>query len=200
MKIRRADDHAEMPWRNGQGTTWEALREPSRQEPDGGIDLRLSFARVTRPGAFSSFPGIDRVLVLIAGHGLELRVRPPGAEREEDCRVHRLRPFDSLAFPGEAQIDSVPQGATADFNVMSRRSVMSAQVEVVPEPRGLALDSGDGRLLVAVLARCASARWPGGGARLDERDVLDVGPGDPAVVIDGEGSVVAVVRARRLGS
>ena len=78
-------------------------------------DWRLSIAEIERDAAFSSFPGIDRELVLLRGNGLRLAF--------DDGRVIDLMPpHDRLRFAGEDQVTGeLIDGVTHDFNLMWRR-------------------------------------------------------------------------------
>jgi environmental stress-induced protein Ves len=111
------------PWKNGGGTTREIAAFPS----GAGFDTfgwRLSIAEVERDGPFSSFPGVDRTIVLLRGAGMRLRDLGRGDE-------HALTdPGAPHAFAGEASIEAkLVDGATSDFNVMTRRGRWSATVE-----------------------------------------------------------------------
>jgi environmental stress-induced protein Ves len=125
-------DYRRMPWKNGGGHTWEIAADPP------GSDLasfawRVSVAAVERDGPFSPFPGVERTLVLLAGHGM--RLSGTGAP------VELQAPFEPVTFAGEAAIDcALVDGPTRDFNLMVRRSCASAQLLVVrdrgePMPR-----------------------------------------------------------------
>lgn len=111
------------PWKNGGGTTREIAADP----PGAGFDSfgwRLSVAEVERDGPFSAFPGIDRTIVLLRGAGMRLRDLGRGDE-------HALTTAGvPHAFAGEASIEAkLVDGATSDFNVMTRRGRWSATVE-----------------------------------------------------------------------
>ena len=111
------------PWKNGGGTTREIAAFP----PGAGFDTfgwRLSVAEVERDGPFSAFPGIDRTIALLRGAGMRLRDLVRGDE-------HALTAAGvPHAFAGEASIDArLVDGATSDFNVMTRRGQWSAKVE-----------------------------------------------------------------------
>lgn len=100
-----------MPWKNGGGRTYEWFRRPR----DGvEFDVRLSIAEVAADGPFSTFPGVDRVIVLLQGAGF--RLEGPG--------FHDARAVigDPLPFPGELALQcSLLAGPVFDFNVMCRR-------------------------------------------------------------------------------
>lgn len=106
-------DYTRMPWKNGGGSTLELLQDPA---PDGGFNWRLSIADVATPGPFSSFPGIDRQIMLVAGNGMVLSFAgeaPP---------VVISKPLRPHAFQGEWATDCrLIEGAIQDFNVMVRR-------------------------------------------------------------------------------
>lgn len=105
-------------WRNGLGWTREILRVPDSD----AWQVRLSIAEIEQDAAFSSFPGIDRELVLLRGEGLRLRFA--------DGRVHTLLPpHDRLRFAGEAEIHGeLVDGLTHDFNLMWRRDQVHAEL------------------------------------------------------------------------
>jgi len=103
-----------VPWKNGGGSTTEIAIAP----PDAGFDdfeWRVSLATIAADGPFSQFPGVDRTLVLVEGHGVTLDF--DGGERVLVCEDEPL-----AAFPGETRVDAkLNRGATTDFNVMTRR-------------------------------------------------------------------------------
>lgn len=123
MTIIRADSLIPRPWKNGGGVTREIAAEP----PDASLDAfawRLSLADVASDGAFSTFAGVDRVLVLLDGAGMRLT--------EADGRVHALdAPLAIARFAGETPIHAtLNDGPTRDFNVMVRRDRAHAAVSV----------------------------------------------------------------------
>ncbi|MGH8076740.1 MAG: HutD/Ves family protein, partial [Lysobacter sp.] len=71
---------------------------------------------------FSSFPGVDRELVLLSGNGLRLRF--------DDGELHELQPpHDKLRFAGErGVVGELVDGPTHDFNLMWRRERASAEL------------------------------------------------------------------------
>lgn len=111
------------PWKNGGGVTREIAAHPAGAGLDRFI-WRLSLADVARPGPFSRFAGIDRVLVLLSGKGMVLD--------QGDGTAHTLaQPLDRLAFVGETPIDArLIDGATRDFNLMVRRDAAQGQLDV----------------------------------------------------------------------
>ena len=147
-----------VPWKNGGGSTTEIAIEP----PDAGFDnfdWRISLATISRDGPFSLFPGVDRTLALVDGHGMTLDI--DGAERLLVCDDEPV-----VSFPGEARVEAkLNRGATTDFNVMTRRArcrhkfgrrTLTGNSEFVPggdvtvlflaEGDGLAVASDDERI------------------------------------------------------
>jgi uncharacterized protein len=116
-------DYRRMPWKNGGGHTTEIAAEP----PGAGTASfvwRVSVADIAKDGPFSAFPGIDRTLVLLSGHGMRL------ATAVDTMELHA--PYEPVAFAGEALIDcTLTQGPTRDFNLMVRRDAASGTVVVV---------------------------------------------------------------------
>jgi len=103
-----------VPWKNGGGTTRTLASHP----PASGLDAfqwRISLAEITASGAFSSFPGIDRTILLWRGEGMVLH-SPAWLDQAltEPCK-----PF---AFRGEEEVIAALLGGTAtDLNLMARR-------------------------------------------------------------------------------
>lgn len=172
--LRRAD-HTVMPWANGGGSTEEVARADG---PDG-FDWRLSFATVAASGPFSPLPGVDRVITLVEGTSLALRVE--GVE-------HVLAPFAPYRFRGEDDVVGTPEGPSVDFNVMTRRGRWAATVASTGPTERLTLDGApeDGHRFVAVLD--GSPRL--GAELLVRYDVLRTGS-DPLTLI-GAGRIAVV--------
>lgn len=147
----RPADHKVVPWKNGGGTTREvAVGEP---RPGGGFTWRLSLANVAAAGPFSSFPGVDRTILLVSGDGMELRF----AETPE--RVVRVdRPFEPVRFAGEtATTCALLGGPVVDLNVMTERALATHTLEVVREPGRRAVSVGT----LGVVHALSGAAWLG---------------------------------------
>lgn len=101
-----------VPWKNGGGSTIEIAIGP----PDAGFDdfdWRVSLATISEDGAFSQFPGVDRTLALVDGHGLTLQIDG------EPTLISDAEPV--IAFDGASEVSArLNRGPTLDFNVMSR--------------------------------------------------------------------------------
>src|SRR5262245_28609327 len=103
-----------MPWKNGLGTTREIAINPAGSTmTDAAFRWRFSIADVPQSGPFSSFPGIDRHIMVINGTGMVLRVGSGAPER--------LGPFAPFAFSGDAETScELIDGPIQDFNLMVR--------------------------------------------------------------------------------
>ncbi|OEZ85683.1 protein Ves [Janthinobacterium sp. HH106] len=137
------------PWKNGGGSTTEIAISP----PDAGFDdfdWRISLATITASGPFSSFPGIDRSLMLVDGDSVQLTL-----DGTRKVVLSAAQPM--LWFPGEAAVEAQVKGPTTDFNVMTRRDRCRHQLEKITAPGKLARRSAATLLFVAgeghVLAR-----------------------------------------------
>ncbi|MFO1306749.1 MAG: HutD family protein [Burkholderiales bacterium] len=127
MRLVAPSDTRAMPWKSGGGTTWEvAIHPPGADWSSFG--WRVSIAEVASDGPFSTFSGIDRTLVVLAGRGMRLT----GAG---DAPVD-LAPYDAIAFAGEAHVEgTLLDGPTRDLNVMVRRGSWRSDVRVVRDAR-----------------------------------------------------------------
>ncbi|MDR6982422.1 environmental stress-induced protein Ves [Rheinheimera pacifica] len=108
-------------WQNGGGITHQLCRQDDGQ----GLLWRLSIAEVASDGPFSRFDNIDRIILLLTGEGFCLH----GVGDNPQVLDTPLTPF---AFAGETTIHcSLVNGAVRDFNLMTRRDTMQAQLQVL---------------------------------------------------------------------
>jgi environmental stress-induced protein Ves len=103
---------APVPWKNGGGSTTQIAVFP----PDAGFedfDWRISLATIAEDGAFSEFPGVERTLALVDGHGMTLEI---------DGEAMLMSKADPVAvFDGESRVVAkLNRGPSTDFNVMTR--------------------------------------------------------------------------------
>lgn len=109
-------------WRNGGGETREIVSLPPADEH---FSWRISIATLAADGPFSFFPGVDRVITLLEGEGVELTV---------SGKTHRLLRHQPFAFAGEEQIEChLSNGVSCDFNVMTRRETHRAKVRLISD-------------------------------------------------------------------
>ncbi|MCX5380627.1 HutD family protein [Streptomyces sp. NBC_00091] len=166
--ILRAADRTAEPWKNGGGVTREIAAHP----PDAGtadFAWRVSLAEVDADGPFSRFPGVDRILTLAEGAGMDLTVA--GAHRLVDER------YAPQHFPGDRATDCrLLGGPVVNFNVMYRRERVRARTAVVRGELALAALPEE-TLLVVALDGPATLHLPGApGAP------VELGPYDAALL------------------
>lgn len=178
--LRRAD-HQRMRWRNGGGVTAQVARSPD-VEGSADFDWRVSFAEIEHSGDFSTFPGVDRVIVLVEGPTLTLMV---------DGVRHDLERHQPFAFDGESVTGCDVQAPTLDLNVMTRRGRVRAEVEVVVLDQAPLLTRSAEESLVAVLAGEAEVAHDGHVSSLRIGDVV-ASDDRRSLTLDGSG-VVAVI-------
>ncbi len=116
--VLRVQDYRRMRWRNGAGWTSEVARFP--ETDDWG--WRLSIAEVETDAPFSTFPGVERALVLLEGNGMRLRF--------DDGETRELLPSSGvLCFSGERPlVGQLVDGPSRDFNLMWKRDRVDAQL------------------------------------------------------------------------
>ncbi len=134
-RLLKPADYVRMPWKNGGGHTTEIAAHPATATLDS-FDWRVSIADVAAEGPFSRFPGVDRIIVLVAGAGMRLA----GDAHDAELRA----PFEPYAFSGDDALScSLVDGPVRDFNLMLRRGRTQGRVVVVRD----------------AAARIAPARW-----------------------------------------
>jgi environmental stress-induced protein Ves len=120
----RGADLVALPWKNGGGLTSEIAVSPVGAAFDTFV-WRVSIAEVAAAGAFSTFAGVDRTLVLLAGAGMML-------DQVGGATLSLERPLDIARFAGETAINAgLVDGATRDFNLMVRRGKAAGELAVV---------------------------------------------------------------------
>lgn len=114
-----------VPWKNGGGSTQALACWP----PSAGMDefeWRVSVATIATSGPFSTFPGVDRQIMLLGGDGVHLHAAQAGWEHALD---QRWQPF---AFSGDDAVDCrMLGGRSTDFNLMHRRGAWRGTLQVV---------------------------------------------------------------------
>jgi len=120
-----AADIRRVPWKNGHGFTDELLLwPPGACFERGDFDWRIARAGVAEAGPFSSFPGFERVLVVISGNGLRLRHGAAAPVEVPALSPHRFSGDDST----QAELLGAP---VEDVNVLARRGVVRADLAVL---------------------------------------------------------------------
>jgi environmental stress-induced protein Ves len=142
--ILRAMDRVDAPWKNGGGRTSEVCalrRHPGMDD----FDWRISIAEVTGSGPFSSFAGMDRVLVVLEG---ELDLLFEG----EEAPIHLTKGSAPFPFPGDVAVVGNPSNTPVkDLNVIVRRGRARATVQRVTlcSHQQRILNASDGEFLVS---------------------------------------------------
>ncbi|MEV7739303.1 HutD family protein [Streptomyces sp. NPDC088921] len=188
----RWSEYRSMPWKNGGGTTREVasgtVHAPlASMESEVGFDWRVSVADVDAGGAFSAFPGVDRVITLVEGEGMVLTV---------DGTPHPVGPLSPFAFSGDAATDCrLKAGAVRNVNVMTRRSRATATVRIITAATSpgteMACATGETLLVMAVTEGIAVSGPDRRETMLGRLDcVRHEGPA--ALTLRGEGTVVGI--------
>ncbi|MER7980244.1 HutD family protein [Streptomyces sp. NPDC095817] len=168
-----------VPWKNGGGVTREILVRPEGADMSG-FAWRVSLADVRADGPFSAFAGVDRILTMVEGAGMDLTVGD--ARRLVDTRYVPQR------FPGDLPTGCrLLGGPVVNLNVMwNRGGSVAPGVEVLLPGDGVAVPAGPAVLVVAL---GASAELAGLSLRCYDAAVLSAQP----VTLRGAGPV-AVIR------
>jgi environmental stress-induced protein Ves len=121
-------DYRHTAWKNGGGRMAEIVVHPPHADLDSFV-WRASVADVERDGPFSTFPGVDRTLVLLAGAGFSLT----GGDVPLEMRAH----YEPVTFAGDVVLECrLNDGAVRDFNLMVRRAAARGELTVVREEAG----------------------------------------------------------------
>ena len=174
MQIVRHASFKTTPWKNGGGTTHEAIRVP----PQGShFRWRVSVAHIVASGPFSDFAGYNRKMVLLRGSGVSLTFG--------DGRQTVLREVGELVeFSGALALDcQLLNGPCTDLNLIVSDSMTSARawVERLTEPR--TLETPRETLLVFSITDILSLEdEKGATTSLEPWDLAVLAPGDRVVI------------------
>jgi len=171
LRIIRKSSFIAAPWKNGGGTTYEAIRVPAGGD---AYRWRVSVAHIDASGPFSDFAAYNRKMVLLKGFGLTLKFA--GGQQRVLRQTGDLAEFDgALATHCE-----LLNGPCVDLNLMVSKSTAAEvrvergveQLEVlaapfesklifsIAEPLLLTGDAGETLQLqpwdLAVLSRCGA--------------------------------------------
>lgn len=180
IELLPAAARAALPWKNGGGVTREVAVHPKGSDFDT-LDWRVSIAQVRSAGPFSSLPGLDRRLAVLAGT-LSVVI-----EQAPEVRLSPATP--ALHFPGEVPVQAQPlDGPVMDLNIMTRRGRFSSALTMHRAQHPTPLASGAATVLVVALTdlvlTAGKAKWQLSyldGARIEGDCALEVQPiGDQA--------------------
>lgn len=192
MEIIRYAELKAQPWRNGGGVTREVAsgRVPPAEPPanpaqDAAWDWRVSIAEVSKAGAFSAFPGMDRVLTVIEGELLLLSV--DGAE-------HPLEKYRPFRFSGDADsAGALPTGDIRDLNVFTRNGVFKGYTSIIELSKKRAHPVFDGQLGILLQGQATVSPGTAGsapGTLPAAAATGNPGPADRPVALDRYDAVV----------
>ncbi len=137
----RPADYRVMPWKNGLGETVEIARSPAASTGLVDFDWRMSVAPVVADGAFSTFPGIERTIMVIEGEGMDLTLAGGSP--------HRLLPGEPFTYDGGLAVDGrLLAGSVRDLNLMVRRAACTGTLLHSPGPLAVS-GRAAGRTIVA---------------------------------------------------
>lgn len=176
-------------WKNNGGWTTEIARSDDPAAPCG-FRWRVSIAEIETDGPFSSFPGVDRDLLLLTGNGMELDINDAPTVRMD-------RRFQHIRFAGEDRVMCrLLAGPTRDFNVMADRQRCRAEVHARPLIGTMVLfvDPGSSWLIHA-LSGSSTLRGDATDSSASSGDTLlieSAGKDRQRMVIEGSGELVLV--------
>jgi environmental stress-induced protein Ves len=188
LTLLHANGYKRVRWKNDGGWTTEIAREPA--DPADDFVWRISIADIESDGPFSSFPGVARELMLLAGNGIELDI--------DDAAPLRLTErFQRVRFEGESRVECrLLAGPTRDFNVMTQRDAARAEVMGRPLVGSMVLFPEAGVVWLAhLVSGAAKARSGSDVAEIAIGDTLRIdfaSREDGRVVIEGGGEIVLV--------
>lgn len=176
-------------WRNGAGWTREIHAQCPADAATDAWDWRLSIAEITADAPFSTFPGVDRELVLLSGDGLRLRF-------DAGAAVELLPPHGRHRFQGEdAVTGELLGGPTHDFNLMWRRDRFDADLWHRPLVGAMVVFAEPGSCWVVHLL-AGQARFADGSGLPDlaQGDTAILRAGDARLrhVLDGGGEALLI--------
>ncbi|MGW0559086.1 HutD/Ves family protein [Streptomyces sp. NPDC003016] len=180
VRVLGAAGRTAVAWKNGGGVTREIATWPEGAGT-AGFDWRISLAEVEGDGPFSAFPGVDRILTMTEGAGMDLTV---GGERR--LVDERYVPQD---FPGDVATDCrLLGGRVVNFNVMYRRGRTAARVAVARGGMDVTVPPG-GTVVIVALEGAASF----GGVTLGRYDAAVTG--SPGTLSTGGHTAVVTLPA-----
>jgi uncharacterized protein len=135
MRIIRFTDLQQTPWKNGGGIT----REIAIARAGDAISWRLSIADVAVDGPFSKFEGLNRILTVVEGGGMELIVQNATLQADYAVPVH---------FDGALQIQSrLKDGPLRDLNLIYNPLFCNGHAEVIAVASQNSIEAKQGQII-----------------------------------------------------
>ena len=155
----KSEDYTGSPWKNGGGIFTDiadAHRAGAPAKDWDSLLWRFASTPIVAPGPFSYMPGIDRLQMVVGGHGLVLK-SPTQDFDERD-------PFSTVRFTGEMEIvTALEAGPVEVVNLMARRGAAEIELLALREPGERPLSAGT-HLVYAVSGDCS--------IRLNSEDIV----------------------------
>jgi len=163
MEIIRYAELKPQPWRNGVGVTRE-LASHSETAPaadvtvqDGAWDWRVDIAEVSKAGDFANVPGTDRVLTVIDGELLLLKV---------DAAEHPLEKYRPFRFSGDADASgALPTGDIRALFVVTRNGAFKGCTSIIELSKKRAHPLLEGQLGILLQGQATVSPGTAGEAR-----------------------------------
>jgi environmental stress-induced protein Ves len=131
-----------VPWKNGGGTTREAIRVPVQ---GAAFVWRVSVAQIDASGPFSDFAAYNRTMVLLKGSGLELEFG--NGQRSVLNRMAEMAQFDGALATHCRLLD----GPCVDLNLMvAKTKPMIARVESLQLSVEVRASQGESTLIFGI--------------------------------------------------
>ena len=153
-----AGSRAPRDWRNGGGATNVIAVFPDEADDDNFL-WRASIATIAVEGSFSTWPGIDRALVLLRG---QITLLIGGRERQLEVGA------PAMVFAGEEDVAARPEGGPCSvLNIMTRRGCIEARLE-----RWMTARPSDAQQLLLLAQRSMAVEIDGRSFALDADDAM----------------------------
>lgn len=118
-------DYQKIPWKNGLGFTYEIARSPIDQAID--FDWRISMADVETDSEFSFFVGKQRIISVLTGMGMLLRLKQHHCLEQKEVNVKCRTQF---AFDGEQPVScELLNGPIRDLNLIYVKDQVRPRVQ-----------------------------------------------------------------------
>ena len=182
MNLLRAVDYVRTPWKNGGGSTLEICRDQG--EGLDGFGWRLSIADIDQGGPFSTFAGYERIITVLEGEGMRLRV--------DGASSGALLAFEPFAFSGDSAVScELIDGPIRDFNLIYSPVRFTARLQWLNSDAPLQLNESDKTLIVFAAGPRAQVEAAGNTVVLQRHDTL-VLPSAPTAQVTGHCCVIAL--------
>lgn len=116
----KLENYQKMPWKNGLGSTFEIARNKPIQDDD--FTWRISMADVDQDGEFSNFKGKQRIISVLSGNGVRLKL-------DDNTQVDVLEK-DLFAYSGAQHVFCQLLGtAIRDLNLIYNADAVSPRMQ-----------------------------------------------------------------------